>query len=95
MVDDTLTIKLLVTGLFFVVINLFLAYAVLRSRHRDGHRAAYEPENRKLERWLIGITTVGIAALLAPGLGSFGNYMIPLMVGARDMVFPYHNMLSF
>jgi cytochrome c oxidase subunit 1 len=28
-------------------------------------------------------------------LGGFGNYMIPLMVGARDMVFPYMNMLSY
>ena len=25
----------------------------------------------------------------------FGNYLIPLMVGARDMVFPYVNMVSF
>src|SRR6516164_5378137 len=26
---------------------------------------------------------------------SFGNYLIPLMVGARDMVFPYVNMVSY
>jgi cytochrome c oxidase subunit II len=73
--DDTLTITLLVTGLFFVVINLFLAYAVLRYRNRPGHRAAYQPENKKLERWLIGITTVGIVALLAPGLAVYAQYV--------------------
>ncbi|MBA1147668.1 cbb3-type cytochrome c oxidase subunit I [Ectothiorhodospiraceae bacterium WFHF3C12] len=28
-------------------------------------------------------------------LGAFGNYLIPLMCGARDMVFPYVNMLSY
>src|ERR1700721_1722816 len=27
--------------------------------------------------------------------GSFGNLLLPLMVGARDMVFPYVNMLSY
>ena len=28
-------------------------------------------------------------------IGSFGNYCIPTMIGARDMVFPTLNMLSF
>ena len=35
-----------------------------------------------------------IYLLTALFLGGFGNYMIPLMVGARDMVFPFVNMLS-
>ena len=36
-----------------------------------------------------------IYLLTALLLGGFGNYMIPLMIGARDMVFPYMNMLSY
>ena len=36
-----------------------------------------------------------IYLLTALFLGGFGNYMIPLMVGARDMVFPFLNMLSY
>ena len=36
-----------------------------------------------------------IYLLTALFLGGFGNYLIPLMLGARDMMFPYVNMLSF
>ncbi len=36
-----------------------------------------------------------IYLLTALFLGGFGNYLIPLMLGSRDMVFPYLNMLSF
>ena len=36
-----------------------------------------------------------IYLLTALFLGGFGNYLIPLMVGARDMVFPFVNMVSY
>lgn len=36
-----------------------------------------------------------IYLLTALFLGGFGNYLIPLMLGARDMVFPYVNMMSY
>ena len=36
-----------------------------------------------------------IYLLTALFLGGFGNYLIPLMCGARDMVFPYLNMISY
>ena len=36
-----------------------------------------------------------IYLLTALFLGGFGNYLIPLMVGARDMAFTYVNMVSY
>ena len=36
-----------------------------------------------------------IYLLTALFLGGFGNYLIPLMLGSRDMAFPFVNMLSF
>ena len=75
--DDTLTITLVITGVFFVIINLFVAYIVWRYRHREGARAHYQPENSKLELWLIGGTTLGVIALLAPGLFVYAEYVRP------------------
>lgn len=75
--DDTLVITLVITGAFFIGINLFLGYMIWRYRHRDGSRAAYQPVNHKLELWLIGATTVGIIALLAPGLFVYADYVRP------------------
>ena len=75
--DDTVNLTFWVTGIVFVAVNLFLAYAVIRYRHRKGkdQRAHYEPENRKLEWWLTGITSVGIAAMLAPGLSVWARFV--------------------
>ena len=67
-IDNTLIITFWITGVVFVAVVLFMAYCVLRFRHRPGNRAAYEPENRKLEGWLAGGTTLGVAAMLTPGL---------------------------
>ncbi|UXC37778.1 c-type cytochrome [Cupriavidus gilardii] len=75
--DDTLTITIVITGAFFIGINLFVGYMVWRYRHRDGSRAAYQPVNHKLELWLIGGTTLGIMALLAPGLFVYADYVRP------------------
>ena len=75
--DNTMTITVVICGIFFVVINLFVVYTLWRFHHREGHKAGYEPENPKLERWLIGVTTVGIVALLAPGLVVYADYVRP------------------
>ncbi len=68
MIDDTVNLTFIVTGIVFVLINLFLAYCVLKFRHKPGHKAHYEPESKKLEIWLTVLTSIGVAAMLAPGL---------------------------
>ncbi|MBM3359626.1 MAG: c-type cytochrome [Betaproteobacteria bacterium] len=74
-IDDTISITFWVTGTVFVAVNLFMAWAVIRYRYRKDRRAAYEPENKKLEWWLTGLTTVGIVAMLAPGLYVWAKFV--------------------
>ena len=75
MIDDTINITFWVTGIVFIAVNLFMAYAIIRFRHKKGQKAAYEPENKKLEWWLTGITTVGVVAMLAPGLFVWAKFV--------------------
>ncbi|HEV2717905.1 MAG TPA: c-type cytochrome [Terriglobales bacterium] len=74
-IDETVTITFWVTGFVFVVVNLFMAYCVLRYRHRKATRAAYEPENKKLEGALVLATTLGVIAMLAPGLFAWAKFI--------------------
>lgn len=74
-IDTTITITVVITGIFFVAIGAFLAYSVYRFKHRPNQRADYEPENKKLEWILIWVTTIGICALLAPGLFVYGDFV--------------------
>lgn len=67
-IDTTIDITFWVTGAVFVAVNVFMAWAVIRYRHRHDSRAAYQPENKKLEWWLLVATAGGVAAMLAPGL---------------------------
>ena len=74
-IDDTILITFWVTGVVFVGIVLFMAYCVLRFRHKEGRQAAYEPENKKLEWWLTILTAVGVALMLAPGLYVWNQFV--------------------
>jgi cytochrome c oxidase subunit 2 len=67
-IDDTISLTFWITGIVFTAVILFMAYCVFRFRHQEGRRAAYEPESKKLELWLTIVTSVGVAAMLAPGL---------------------------
>ncbi|KXU29503.1 cytochrome c oxidase subunit I [Sphingobium sp. 22B] len=55
---------------------------------------AIQPDNYLQFVSMHGMIMV-VYLLTALLLGGFGNYLIPLMIGARDMVFPFVNMLSF
>ncbi len=67
-IDNTILITFWITGAVFVAVVLFMAYCVFRFRHKPGQRALYEPENKRLEIWLTVVTGLGVAAMLAPGL---------------------------
>ena len=74
-IDFTIAITFWITGFVFTAVVLFTAYCVFRFRHKPGRKAAYEPENRKLEWWLASITAVGVAAMLAPGLFVWSQFV--------------------
>jgi cytochrome c oxidase subunit II len=74
-IDKTISLTFWITGFVFVAVVLFTAYCVFRFRHVEGRRALYEPENNKLELWLTVVTAVGVAALLAPGLYVWGQFV--------------------
>lgn len=74
-IDTSLDITMWITGLVFIALNLFLAYAIIRYRHRKDNSAHYEPENAGLEKRLTFWTAIGIAALLAPGLIAWDQFI--------------------
>ncbi|MBM88392.1 MAG: cytochrome-c oxidase [Gammaproteobacteria bacterium] len=74
-IDFTINVTFWVTGFVFVAVNLFMAWCIYKFRHRDGQKAAYEPENHKLEIGLTIFTTVGVIAMLAPGLFVWAQFV--------------------
>jgi cytochrome c oxidase subunit 2 len=76
-IDTTISITFWVTGLVYVAITVFMAWALIRYRHRHDSRASYQPENKKLEWWLLVLTAAGVAAMLAPGLLVWADVIHP------------------
>ncbi|MGD8322842.1 MAG: c-type cytochrome [Gammaproteobacteria bacterium] len=74
-IDLTIDITFWVTGFVFVAVNAFLVYCLFRYRHREGNKADYDPENTRLEVILTSITTVGVIAMLAPGLFAWADFV--------------------
>lgn len=76
-IDLTINITFWVTGFVFIACNLFMAYCVWKFRAKEGHKAVYEPENHKLEAGLSIFTTIGVIAMLAPGLFVWASFVTP------------------
>lgn len=74
-IDEALIVTLYICAVAFIALNLFMACAIWRYRHRPGNRAHYEPENGKLEKRLTAWTGIGIAGMLAPGLLAWNEYV--------------------
>ena len=73
--DDTITLTFWVGGGVFVAVCLFMVYCVFKFQHKEGRRSEYKPEDKKLEKILTWATTLGVAALLAPGLIVWNQYV--------------------
>ncbi|TKB48177.1 c-type cytochrome [Ferrimonas sediminicola] len=67
-IDLTIALTLVITGLVFIAVVVFMAWAVYRYRYRRERQAHYQPENARLEGWLTGLTALGITVMLVPGL---------------------------
>jgi cytochrome c oxidase subunit 2 len=75
--DDTIILTFWVTGSVFCAVCLFMSYCVWKFRYNKDRKADYEPENSKLEWGLTIFTTIGVCALLAPGLIVWAKYVDP------------------
>ena len=76
-IDGTVILTFWICGIVFVLIGLFMVYTTWKFRYRKDARADYEPENPKLEWWLTIVTTVGVVAMLAPGLIVWNDFVNP------------------
>ena len=82
---------LITSGLFFVaggIMALLIRTQLIQAQNdfidRDGYNALFTMHG-----------TTMIFLVVVPILAGFGNYLVPLMIGARDMAFPRLNALSY
>ena len=75
LIDFTVNVTFWVAGIVFVAVNIFTVYCIIKFKHRPGQRAHYEPEKHKLEMTLTVLTALGVAAMLAPGLIVWGDFV--------------------
>ncbi len=74
-IDDTIILTFWVTGAVFCAVCLFMSYCVWQFRYSEDRKSEYKPENSTLEWTLTILTTLGVCALLAPGLIVWKKYV--------------------
>lgn len=89
-----IAIQYSLTALAIGLVALVLSWLMRLQLGFPGLLSFIDPERYYQLITMHGMIMV-IYLLTALFLGGFGNYLIPLMLGARDMVFPYVNMLSY
>tara|TARA_B100001093_G_scaffold518196_1_gene602227 strand:- start:493 stop:2244 length:1752 start_codon:yes stop_codon:yes gene_type:complete len=89
-----IAIQYFITAIIVGLIALGLSVMMRLQLGFPNEYSFINPENYYQFVTMHGVIMV-IYFLTALLLGGFGNYLIPLMCGARDMVFPFLNMLSF
>ena len=89
-----IAIQYTLTALFVGVIAIVLSDLMRLQLGFPGKFQFIDPTSYYQYITMHGMIMV-VYLLTAIFLGGFGNYLIPLMVGARDMVFPFLNMLSY
>ena len=73
--DDTIILSFWIGGGVFILVCLFMVYCIFRYQYKEVRRSEYKPEDKKLEKGLTWLTTIGVVALLAPGLVVWNNYI--------------------
>jgi cytochrome c oxidase subunit I len=89
-----IAIQYAVTAISVGLLALVLSFLMRLQLGFPGRFEFIQPENYLQFVTMHGMIMV-VYLLTALLLGGFGNYLIPLMIGARDMVFPFVNMLSY
>ena len=89
-----IAIQYSITAVFVGFIGLALSGLIRLQLGFPGQFNFITPESYYQAITMHGMIMI-VYLLTAILLGGFGNYLIPLMLGARDMAYPFVNMLSY
>lgn len=82
------------TALFVGLVGMVLSWGFRLQLGFPGQFSFMTPDTYYQAVTMHGMIMI-VFMLTAFLLGTFGNWLIPLMLGARDMAFPFVNMLSY